>query len=898
MSQADIILDNLTEEEIAALASTPTEEPHIVIDSNRFITVPEQLKRLGVQYDHNIETVTFDMPRYWDGCDLAQMTLYINYMLPSREPGSHLVDQDSITIDPVNPDILHFDWTISGHTTKAKGNLAFLVCAKTVDDNGDEELHWNSELCSDCYISEGLEVTQAIIDRNADVINSLLVKMSIFESGWRAIEADWAEFEDDIREQMSSFVAGTGIVSRYGDTIEGDLEIEGELTTPNADGMYIEEIVEVQGKYVSRQTGGFDTNLFVDQDDRSEYYDEIQISGTDFYVNDGGTTDTKFSGFCPSAEIGKSYVITFVADNNGGDSDYTTISCAGHTFTSGEEFVLTASMANSGFEIRGQTIYNDVEGGVVRGAIYGVCIRDAATADKTIVDWSLSEIKIEGDTLTYGDAEVPIRIQKIQSVGRNLLNIPRNFTFTQACTNLKAIMNLYLPAGKYCLSYDSVDYEGENPPVMVLKNAITNADVKGFYFNKNPQYIDLTDGIYNVRFYSNGWSNDKSAGISATINELMFCRGSSAREYEPYIESEYSFVGTDPSDLGIELYKGETLDLASLAEFKVFDGGIERIIYPTYELEVGRDSQDQPQFITFYGPEHNFLPTVTHTYHVHTNPKVAATREYINNGLAKVETGLRTKMRNDISDLKNELSADISEAYTLLFNGIIDVGSRVFYGFTGSASIKLFNRTPIIGEKFTALYRDAYGSIYIGNATVTAVGTNSVSYAAPSTLAEWNECSSELIPKTRDSEIYTCPESSSIIPGATLTTEIPESRIILHTTGRDDFMIHTGSLPSVATIDITYAIGYKYETHYQLMSSLHTSRVKLKVASELLVDEPFADSINTPDGTSSYKIINFRIYRDASNSMSVYNPVIFHADMGMELTNVVIIIDTIKLVTD
>ena len=46
-------------------------EPHIVIDSHRAITVPEQLKRIAVQFDHNFETVTFDCPRYWDGHDLS-----------------------------------------------------------------------------------------------------------------------------------------------------------------------------------------------------------------------------------------------------------------------------------------------------------------------------------------------------------------------------------------------------------------------------------------------------------------------------------------------------------------------------------------------------------------------------------------------------------------------------------------------------------------------------------------------------------------------------------------------------------------------------------------------------------------------------------------------------------
>ena len=57
----------------------PNLEEHIKIGLDRHITVPESLKRIAVQYDHNVETVTFDCPRYWDGHDMSKMTVYINY---------------------------------------------------------------------------------------------------------------------------------------------------------------------------------------------------------------------------------------------------------------------------------------------------------------------------------------------------------------------------------------------------------------------------------------------------------------------------------------------------------------------------------------------------------------------------------------------------------------------------------------------------------------------------------------------------------------------------------------------------------------------------------------------------------------------------------------------------
>ena len=64
MSQAEELLDSISVDDIALYTADPETEEHIVVGSDRFITVPNSLKRIGVQYDHNIETVTFDCPRY------------------------------------------------------------------------------------------------------------------------------------------------------------------------------------------------------------------------------------------------------------------------------------------------------------------------------------------------------------------------------------------------------------------------------------------------------------------------------------------------------------------------------------------------------------------------------------------------------------------------------------------------------------------------------------------------------------------------------------------------------------------------------------------------------------------------------------------------------------------
>lgn len=169
MSQADYLLNTLAVDETVV-------EEHIVIGRDRIINVPASLRRIAVQYDHNIETITFDCPRYWDNHDLSTMQIYINYVLPDGTPGSYVAENIS-----VDDNMFHFTWTITNQITQNKGGLAFLVCAKRTDDEGFQVLHWNTEINRDTYIAEGLETAETSMSRYPDIITQLLSRISALE---------------------------------------------------------------------------------------------------------------------------------------------------------------------------------------------------------------------------------------------------------------------------------------------------------------------------------------------------------------------------------------------------------------------------------------------------------------------------------------------------------------------------------------------------------------------------------------------------------------------------------------------------------------------------------------------------------------------------------------------
>lgn len=213
MSKAEELLNGLSESDISLKLANPETEPHIVIGDDRFISVPVELQRIAVQYDHDVETVTFDCPRYWDDLDMSKLSIYINYMRKDREVG--LYKATDISIDAANNKIMHFNWTISHNVTEAVGSLKFLICIKKSDADGNEVNHWNSELNTEMYISEGLEVESGIFDPYPDII---------------------AQWEDEVQRVKDILLAARDAGEFDGTTFTPFVDDDGNLSWTNDKG--------------------------------------------------------------------------------------------------------------------------------------------------------------------------------------------------------------------------------------------------------------------------------------------------------------------------------------------------------------------------------------------------------------------------------------------------------------------------------------------------------------------------------------------------------------------------------------------------------------------------------------------------------------------------------------
>ena len=142
-------------------------DKHFMIDPiTRKITSLSGKTRL-MQYDHNSERFTFQMPRYVEGHDMSLCdTIGINYLnlssdkLYSSEGPYPVLDMQ---ISPDGDDVIIFSWLISGNSTMYVGSLNFAISFECTAD-GVVDYAWHTD------IYDGIRVNEGIKNDGSDVV--------------------------------------------------------------------------------------------------------------------------------------------------------------------------------------------------------------------------------------------------------------------------------------------------------------------------------------------------------------------------------------------------------------------------------------------------------------------------------------------------------------------------------------------------------------------------------------------------------------------------------------------------------------------------------------------------------------------------------------------------------
>ena len=200
---------------------------HITINSDRSVTVPVELRKIGVQYDHNVNTIEFVGPRYSGNVDLSTMTIYINYILSDKTPGKYKAE--NVIIDDQDDSLIRFNWTITRNVTKVYGILSCLICAKKTDEEGNEINHWNTDIFRLLSVSEGMENDLVIQEQYPDVITSLIQNIEEHDAKlleFSGLNIRVTDLENNVDELKGDL---TGLENRVTALDGGDIDLSYDI---------------------------------------------------------------------------------------------------------------------------------------------------------------------------------------------------------------------------------------------------------------------------------------------------------------------------------------------------------------------------------------------------------------------------------------------------------------------------------------------------------------------------------------------------------------------------------------------------------------------------------------------------------------------------------------------
>jgi hypothetical protein len=152
MSQAEALLNSMSEEVPMHTHPVPDTDTYFVIDPiTRKIENTNRKKNVIMQYDHNSERFTFELPRYIDGHDMLECTSVTvnvdNVEIGVEEPrvNSDAPDMTDLRSHPNDPDKVISSWLISRNSTQLAGILSFHIEFKCVDSSGNVVYEWSTD---------------------------------------------------------------------------------------------------------------------------------------------------------------------------------------------------------------------------------------------------------------------------------------------------------------------------------------------------------------------------------------------------------------------------------------------------------------------------------------------------------------------------------------------------------------------------------------------------------------------------------------------------------------------------------------------------------------------------------------------------------------------------------
>lgn len=154
---------------------------HFIVDENTREITSEQGEIRLIQYDHNSERFTFEIPRYIDGHDMMNCNkIEVHYNNKSRtksnEVSQGVYPVEDLQISPDSEEIVTCNWLISQVATKYAGSLHFCLRFACLTDS-IIDYQWFTKICKEVEVSEGIYNSDVVAEEYVDILESWKIEL-------------------------------------------------------------------------------------------------------------------------------------------------------------------------------------------------------------------------------------------------------------------------------------------------------------------------------------------------------------------------------------------------------------------------------------------------------------------------------------------------------------------------------------------------------------------------------------------------------------------------------------------------------------------------------------------------------------------------------------------------
>lgn len=167
------------------------QEPHFIIDATTRKITNELASEIAiVQFDHNSEVFTFELPRYIEAHDMTECNrVEVHYKNTDASTSAEVLgvyEVDDLQPDPEDENKAVCTWLISQNATQKVGKLDFLVRFSRVAEDGTILYAWNTSIFTGIMVSAGLMNSEEIVEQYADVLEQW--KIELFDASAEGVE--------------------------------------------------------------------------------------------------------------------------------------------------------------------------------------------------------------------------------------------------------------------------------------------------------------------------------------------------------------------------------------------------------------------------------------------------------------------------------------------------------------------------------------------------------------------------------------------------------------------------------------------------------------------------------------------------------------------------------------